>query len=105
VVGDGFVKGAGAARGEPTCCSACCWTVIDGRNLIPLEWIIFKNKKLFFKVDELKTVIYPDSGRGLYCQQLNKRDSQATVAEKYFFLPEHLGVYQCQSKYRLFFIL
>jgi hypothetical protein len=38
----------------------------------PMVCIITKNKKLFFKADELKTVNHPDSESGLYCQQLNK---------------------------------
>ena len=48
--------------------------------------VSIKNKKLFFKADELKTAIHPDSESGLYCQQLNKQDSKSTVAENFFSL-------------------
>jgi hypothetical protein len=66
----------------------------------PMVCVIIENKRLLFKADELKTVIHPDSESGLYCQQLNNRDSKSTVAEKLLFSPKNRGVYIGQSKYR-----
>jgi hypothetical protein len=43
--------------------------------------VVINQKKVFFKADELKTAIHPDSERGLYCQQLNKQDFNPQISQ------------------------